>query len=168
MRFLGETPAKVARMKSRSAASILLAGFFLLGSPPARAADLTDADQDEIDLAVFNYILDHPTYFSENARDFDFYISLRGHDPTEAFLKAITVQPEKFKPMSSAPGAPRDGMVNRAMRVEIGTFTQTLPGVAEGGIGAYCGPTCGSQNGITVHKFDGKWEVSVIQMSVVY
>jgi hypothetical protein len=132
------------------------------------AESLTDADQDQIDLTVFNYILSHQTYFSENARDFDFYISLRGHDPTTEFLKAITVQPEKFKPVSTAPGAPMDGMLNRAMRVGIGTFTEISPDVAQGGINAYCGGTCGSQNTVTVHKVDGKWEVATFQMNLIY
>ena len=143
----------------------------LLSSLSAAAATLSDTEQDRIAAAVFDYALTKPTYFSDNALNFQLYLSIRGKDPSPKFLTSIHVSSDKFRPQSAAPASapPQDAPIaSRSMPIVITSFVETSPGNAEGRIGTICGPRCGSINNVTVAKENGGWVVKSFKIGSVF
>jgi hypothetical protein len=128
-------------------------------------------EQDQIAAAVFDYALTQSTYFSENAPNFQLYLSVRGKDPSPKFLTSTHVSPDKFRPQSAAPAAdspPNAPTFFRSMPIVITNFVETNPGNAEGRIGTICGPRCGSVSPVIVAKENGSWVVKSFKPGTVF
>jgi hypothetical protein len=113
---------------------------------------LPESEQDQIAKAVLLYSATHPTYLGQNATDFDLYLSVRGHDPSEVFLKTFAGTKLHFLRGSQY-------QAGHGMRVSIGTFVATSLDNANGGMAAYCGPICAGSEAYTMKKTGNVWNV---------
>jgi len=121
---------------------------------------LPESEQDQIAKAVLLYSTTHPTYLGQNAADFNFYLSVRGHDPSEAFLKAFARTKLHLLPGSQY-------QAGHGMRVYIGTFVATSLDNASGGMAAYCGPICAGSEAYTMKKTGNAWNVQSYRLTSV-
>ena len=113
---------------------------------------LSVSEQDQIAQAVLLYSATHPTYLGQNAADYSLYLSVRGHDPSEAFLKPFAGTKFHFLPGSQYQSG-------HGMRVSVGIFNATSPDNAKGGLGAYCGPICAGSEAYIMKKTGAVWKV---------
>ena len=113
---------------------------------------LPEGEEDQIAQAVLLYSTTHPTYLGQNAGGFDLYLSVRGHDPSQTFLRVFSRTNLRFLPGSRY-------QAGHGMSVYLGTFAATTADSANGAVKAYCGPTCAGTEAYTMRKTGGVWRV---------
>jgi len=111
---------------------------------------MSDTEHDAIALAALLYSAHGPAYLSDNARNFDLYIEVRGHDPTPEFLHSLAVTGWRVFPMSAYMG--------HGMQVGIGCKMASSD-TAVCGLGAICGPRCAGGNEFSLKSVRGRWTV---------
>ena len=138
--------------------------WWSLGNP------LTVEEQNQLAEDALKYALTHDTYLSANAKDFPFYLTVRGRDPSPEFLARVSAVGIVFTRGSEMAPLPRDVIIvtgRRNMHVYIGEFEIVEPGVARAGLGASCAGLCGSSSVVTARKQNDHWEIEPIRLTSI-
>jgi hypothetical protein len=119
---------------------------------PVASVPLPDVEQDQIAEVLILYSGHNPkTYLGAN-RVTKGYLSVRGHDPSQALLEDLRKNGFTFNPGSQWKSG--DGWI-----IGVGTFASSPSGEVTGPIQAFCGGLCGAHETYVIKKVSGQWTV---------
>ena len=122
---------------------------------------LSRDDKIEIIAALIRHDLSDPdSYLAANLRDFEFYLTIEGDDPSPEELLRLSTGTLSFSEGSAFPRPGINTDVGLHMRMSIHGIKRRISGGFEIEYGFYCGSLCASGNVAIVERVRGSWTIS--------